>query len=277
MKSIFLIIFLLNFSFLFSQDTAYQVPQELILNRQLSKSQYIKNNCLYDSNAPGNRNRRAVKDKEDRNIILNFDVIFPIGWSKDGKFAYVEPAVEAGGYEIQILDLVHDSTLSRLYLILNDEDWEKAQKWTLSNFWNNQYKEIDSLLSYFRIIQQKEFVLKEFPIWVMNKEGEGGDQDEWLYLNTTFDFNSRIGFNKTFENKMTYYLQSSTKGLKKINESYYNPETEWGFSNLGYLKSPYENRIALLNTKTHRWFCEGPPATEILYILGVHLKTGFKK
>jgi hypothetical protein len=274
MKNISLIFFLLNFSFLFSQNTAYKIPDELLINRQLSKSQYIKNDALHDPQAPSVRSMRAVGESEDTSIILFLDNIFPIGWSKDGKFAYVKPikGERDGDYDLDIIDLKNDSLLSSLILSHRD-----SRERSLTESWSSQYKEIDSILSINKIIQQKEFVLNEFPIWVMSKDGEGGNQDEWLYLNTTIDFNSKIGDNRTFENKLTYNIQSSTKGLKIINESYYYPETNWGFSNLGYLKSPYENRIALLNTKTSRWSCGGPPAQEVLYILGVHLKSGFKK
>ena len=75
-----------------------------------------------------------------------------------------------------------------------------------------------------------------------------------------------------------YGLTSLYRGSKTVytNNEHHADGSAWDFAINGYLKSPFEPRIAMIHSWTMRWACGGPPAYKHIRVIGAHLKTGFE-
>ena len=74
----------------------------------------------------------------------------PIGWSKDGKFAFI---INGAG-EVEYLKLIIvNSKTNKIICKIKEVDYE------LNNFWNNNYGKIEKVLTENKIIQQYDFQL----------------------------------------------------------------------------------------------------------------------
>lgn len=199
---------------------------------------------------------------------LMWDKFYPIGWSKDGKFAYViEPVDEATGFyfiTIAIQDLNSDNVLWKFEYTVKDEIEGKDLEAT----WKEKYAEIKAKLNEFKIEQQKDFQLGSTEFSVENNK-----------------FNLKVETNKTESEyfpgmevleKFAVKLSASTLGSKEI----FSEKEENGVLIdalvVGQFKSPYENRIAVL-VSTEQIGYEGPPNVITFKLVGANLDNGFKK
>jgi len=201
---------------------------------------------------------------------------YPIGWSKDGKFAYYsEPGDEACGCyfaKLVILDLVSDKTLWSFDYDSSDAEGKgrKHPPTTINALWREKRKLFNGKLSEYGIVAQRSFNLRLFPI------NQAGDQ-----LTTEL----KIKENKDEEtrpygivNQATLQLISKRNGKKIILDKTYGKETDpepLEMKVLGYLKSPFEPRIAVMLIEIQRGY-EGPPHTTQIKIVGSGLSSGFK-
>jgi hypothetical protein len=201
---------------------------------------------------------------------------YPIGWSKDGKFAYYsEPGDEACGCyfaKLVILDLVSDKVLwSFDYNGLDKGDeGRKGEPKSINDLWRTNRKLFSEKLREHNIVPQRPFNLLLFPI------NQVGDQ-----LTTEL----KIKENKDEEtrpygivNQATLQLISKQNGKKTILDKTYGKETDpqpLEMKVLGYLKSPFEPRIAVMLIEIQRGY-EGPPHTTHIKIVGSSLSSGFK-
>jgi hypothetical protein len=201
---------------------------------------------------------------------------YPIGWSKDGKFAYyAEPGDEACGCyfgQLFILDLKNDKVLwSFNYNGLDYQGEEnKNTPKSINDLWRKNRKLFSDKLREHNIVPQGRFAFLSFPI------SYDGDQ-----LSTEL----KIKENKNEET--SYYsavlqaelqLISKRNGKKTVYENTYGkPEeaTPLSLKVLGYLKSPFEPRIAVMLIEIYRGY-EGPPHTTHIKIVGSSLSSGFK-
>jgi hypothetical protein len=186
---------------------------------------------------------------------------YPIGWSKDGKFAYlVEPADEACGCyfaELVIQDLRTDKVL-----------WEKkyegaeGKEENLRSFWRKYQKEISRQLAKHGIVAQTRFALQN-PAFKYQKDTLTPE----LKVNTTMDDEQMITGNVVLE------LVSKDKGRKTIYEQKF--EKEFGAfldaELAGSLLSPFEPRAVVVMVETYRGY-EGPPNITGIRIVGASLK-----
>ncbi len=208
-----------------------------------------------------------VASKTD-DMELIWDKFYPIGWSKDGKFAYViEPVDEATGFyfiTIAIQDLNSDKVLWKFEYTVKDEIEGKD----LETTWKEKYAEIKAKLNEYKIEQQKDFQLGSTEFSVENNE-----------------FNLKVETNKTDSEyfpgmevleKFAVKLSTSTLGSKEI----FSEKEETGVLIdalvVGQFKSPYENRIAVL-VSTEQIGYEGPPNVIAFKLVGANLDKGFKK
>jgi hypothetical protein len=206
---------------------------------------------------------------------LIIEEFYPVGWSKDGKFAYyAEPGDEACGCyfgQLFILDLKNDRVLwSFDYNGLDDQSQEqKNAPKSINDLWGRNRKLFSDKLREHQIVPQGRFALLSFPI------NYDGDQ-----LRTDL----KIKENKNEETR--YYsgvleaqlqLISKRNGKKTVFENTYGTDqdaTPLELKVLGYLKSPFEPRIAVMLTEIHRGY-EGPPHTTHIKIVGSSLSSGF--
>ncbi len=195
---------------------------------------------------------------------------YPIGWSRDGKFAYViEPPDEACGCyfaEIVIQDLVTDKVMwSERY---SSELLEDPEAENLDSYWAANQKKFSSKLNEYRIIALSRFDLLGPTV------GFGND-----VFTPTVKVNVETDNDFEVVGDVTVRLHSKRSGSKVIHRDVYKKGEISGFRNAmiaGSLKSPFEARIAVLIVEEHRGW-EGPPNTTGVKVAGASLTTGFKR
>ena len=197
-----------------------------------------------------------------------FQKFYPIGWSKDGKFAYViEPADEAAGlyfFKLRIQSMISDKIVYEWEL---DPD-EGVETGSVKQMWKENQMTFAAALNEHKIIPQKDIKL----------------------LGT--EFNTEEGkFKVTIENKMetdpdfgfevvkttNIDIKASELGSKRIysyTENDYNQCL--GRIVQGVIKSPYEKRVAVLVKEELRGY-EGPPNVVREFLVGADLERSFKK
>jgi hypothetical protein len=201
---------------------------------------------------------------------------YPIGWSRDGKFAYyLEPVDEACGCyfaQLFILDLKTDEVLwSFDYSSEGTEEAEQEGKPdSLATLWKANLQLFSDKLREHAIEPQARFSLLSFPVnhkgqlitaRLRTAEEKGLTEDERLY--------GSIG-------KATLQLNSSRRGKKTVLDHSYSKGRPLYVGMLGYLKSPFEPRIAVVLMKVMRGW-EGPPHTGEVQIVGASLENGFRR
>ena len=207
---------------------------------------------------------------------LSTEGFYPIGWSRDGKFAYyVEPVdEECGCYfaELVIMDLRTDK---KIYHFKNDwETWVNAdgspKEDDVRRLWTRNKKEFDQKLREHGIIQTARFALLPAAFTSAGKsytaklaKVKGNDPDGQMRVK-----------------KVSLDLSSPSVGKKSLYSAEYKGDDLYGApldaGLAGVLKSPYESRAAVIVLNVHRGW-EGPPHTVGIQINGADLGRGFRK
>jgi serine/threonine protein kinase len=195
---------------------------------------------------------------------------FPIGWSRNGKFAYVEePVDESCGcyfFKIYIQDMNSDKILWQWNFEGQPDDgmdfkkiWKKngamfTEKLNFHQISSNLYSGLEKPPLVFNNIECT-FAIDNTPIY-------SNDYEEARIAATTISMKTNgIERKKIFNKKYTY------TGYEEPSVIYSNT-----LSNkiLGYLKNPFENRVALFYiTETRGW--EGPPNVIDFEMIGCDL------
>lgn len=209
-----------------------------------------------------------VGDKEGKelNIYKENNDIYILGWSKDGKMAYIENrSIEGrGGHDFYfiILDLVEDSVIYKQKKKWYDDDNygdtpEKALtfKQCIILFSN----EINKQLNNFKIIVQP---CKFQTLPVMDKKGN----------EVTFKIDIlKKDIDKFNLMQMSYKIYVFKNNKSKLVASVENKRSEY-VKTTGFIKSPYEDRIALVVANAEYVF-EGDEVFVNFY--GCNLSVGF--
>lgn len=208
--------------------------------------------------------------KEPTSTTILTSSLYPIGWSRDGKFAYlVEPPDEACGCyfaEIVIQDLLTDKILwSDRY---SSDSLENPEAENLTTFWPKKQKLYSEKLAKYRIT----------PISDLHSFFPAIEFEDDLF---TPMVEVRIKTDNDLEviGNVTVRLESKRRGSKVISRETYRKGQISGFRNAeisGILKSPFDERIAVLIAEEHRGW-EGPPNITLIRVSGASLKTGFTK
>ena len=187
-----------------------------------------------------------------------FQKFYPIGWSKDGKFAYViEPADEAAGlyfFKLRIQSMISDKIVYEWEL---DPD-EGVETGSVKQMWKENQMTFAAALNEHKIIPQKDIKL----------------------LGT--EFNTEEGkFKVTIENQMETdpdfgfeVVKTTNIDIRAYTENDYNQCL--GRIVQGVIKSPYEKRVAVLVKEELRGY-EGPPNVVRSFLVGADLERSFKK
>lgn len=219
------------------------------------------------------RNFRDYSRQRPREA-FGIEGFYPIGWSKDGKFAYyLEPVDEACDCyfaKLFIVDLKTDKVLWSFDY--NSEFIDDAKKEgrpiTLRTMWRANQKLFSGKLREHGIVQQRRFALLSFPITyradritarLKFREKAGFTEDERLY--GTID-------------RATLHIDSRRHGTKVVLDHAYAELRPLYIGLVGYIKSPHEPRIATVLLEVIRGY-EGPPHTAHVRIVGSSLATGW--
>ena len=207
---------------------------------------------------------------------LYTDGFYPIGWSRDGKFAYYSEPVdeECGCYfaELAIVDLRTDKVLWEFKN--KPQDRADASGAPLPDdmrkLWKRNEKMFVEKLREHGIVQTARFALlgrtfnsggKSYTAKVASVKGDDPD-----------------GLNRI--RKLNLALSSPTLGKKSLYSAEYKGDEMYvsplDVAVAGAFKSPYENRVAIVMIKVQRGW-EGPPHTVEAQIAGADLDRGFKR
>ncbi len=238
----FAILFLMSIN-LFAQNSSdsltYTMPKELIL-----------------------------EDYEDykEHYEINYKVIaskfYPIGWSKDGNFAYISLFDDYGDACncISVKFIIMNTLTDEILWEHNTSPEDYVSYTPFKIIWEDNIAIFSKKLREFNIIQE-ELECFYFPIHF------NGDTLDYDIKRLITDREQGI---KEIKN-ITLSIKSKIKGEKVI----YKAEDVWAMDVWvsEYLKSPYENRIVIILTKHCRGW-EGPPLTMSFNIIGCHLEKG---
>ncbi len=202
----------------------------------------------------------VYNDKSDDFLI---DKLYPIGWSKDGKFAYiVEPADEGSGFylfELIVFDMVNNKTIWSWKI-------DETEEGDLETTWKENYEHFKESLNKYELVQQDDFKIEK------GKTSFKGNEYQ-IVLDTKTKTEPDFGFDVIKELKIS--IESPEIGLKEI----YNHK-ENDFSMLvgafvpGYMLSPNSGRIVVI-CQMERWGYEGPPNVVFFELIGSDLLRGF--
>ncbi|MEO6050836.1 MAG: hypothetical protein ABIP78_05830 [Pyrinomonadaceae bacterium] len=217
-------------------------------------------------------------DRSNRYPALAPETFFPIGWAKDGKFAYYyEPVDEACGCyyaRLVIQNLRTDKVLWEFKYDQGDEDDPKTGKRlgqsNIRELWKKNQKLFSEKLAENGIVASRMVMLgktftaagRSYTAKSSKKMGENADGGE-----------IRV-------NLYTVSLTSTKLGTKTVFTSEDHTKDDYWFmldaGLIGVIKSPYENRVALIAIEAMKGY-EGPPHTGGVRIVGADLVSGFGK
>ena len=219
------------------------------------------------------RNFREYRRQRPREH-FGIEGFYPIGWSKDGKFAYyLEPVDEACDCyfaKLFILDLKTDKVLWSFDY--NSEFIDDAKKEgrpvTLRTLWRANQKLFSEKLREHGIVQQRKFALLSSPITYrgdritsrLNTREKAGLTEEERWYGTI--------------DRVTLQLNSRRYGTKSVMDHSYSELRPLYVGLVGYVKSPHEPRIAMVLLEVIRGY-EGPPHTARIRIVGGSLDSGW--
>lgn len=195
-----------------------------------------------------------------------FQKFYPIGWSKDGKFAYViEPADEAAGlyfFKLIIQNMINDK---EVYRWEPDEDPETG---SVKQMWKDYQMTFAAALNEHKIIPQNDIKL-------LGTEFNTEDGKYKVTIENQMETDPDFGFEVVKTTNID--IKSSELGTKRIysyTEKNYNQCL--GRIVQGVIKSPYEKRVAVLVKEELRGY-EGPPNVVREFLVGADLERSFKK
>ena len=200
---------------------------------------------------------------------------FPIGWSRNGKFAYyVEPVDEACGCyfaELRIQDLNSDKVL---WEFKNDPESRTNADGSpieddIRRLWRRNRKLFNRKLAEYGIVPATRFTL-------LGRSFSSGGRLFTANLTTRKTHND--GFGLDYIRSVKLELSSPALGRKTLYSAENNKESypTLEMAVAGALKSPFENRAAVVMVYIVRGW-EGPPHPVSVQIAGADLKNGFEK
>lgn len=195
-----------------------------------------------------------------------FDKIYPIGWSKNGFFAYVkETADEAVGQ--YMFELIIQNTISDK-IVYSWKPENAPDKGSVKEMWKNYAMTFAEKLNEYEIIQQKQIKLE-------STEFSSGENKFKITVENEMETNPDYGFEVVKSTEI--FIKSPQLGSKKI---YSYTENDYSLTLAakvsGVIKSPYEERCAVV-VQTERSGYEGPPNVISVFLTGTNLTETFRK
>jgi len=194
------------------------------------------------------------------------DKLYPIGWSKDGNFAFVTELADEGlgNYMagMVIMNMVSNEVLWDWYTDpVVDEDLYRE------DIWQKHYDEFKKKLNKYGIIQSRK-------LQITNSYFTYDDQEFVIKLETVKNIDKDMNVKIVSESKL--HIKSPLLGQKQISEKKYEASMILGQYISGCIISPYESRVAII-VRSERWGYEGPPNLVEFELFGTNLTTGFQK
>jgi len=201
-------------------------------------------------------------------------IFYPLGWSTDGKFAYAieSPDQAAGSYflNVYIQDLVTD----KIIWIDKYQSEPGAAKGiqSFAEYWQAKQSTVAAQLKKQGVKRVSESVL--FAGSISNND----DNDDRLDYVVKKKLKGQPDFgNLAMVTEYQVDVTSDNLGRKTVHkEQYKKTISVLDVDVIGYLRGQDKKRVALLITGVRRGW-EGPPHTTWFQVVGVNLRSGFKK
>jgi hypothetical protein len=187
---------------------------------------------------------------------------YPIGWSPDGKFAYVslfDDHGDAYGY-INCQVIVVDVGRNEIVWSFSPPDTENPSDTPFWKIWRTNRSEIEKNLKRCAIVQDS-FSYQNFPIFDGRDTITGSIDTSWVS-----DAASQYGFECI--DSLRYVIHSARTGDRILYEI--GDYASIGLELPGYLRNPRGRQIVIPVIATY-WGWEGPPNTTSMLLLGYSL------
>ena len=212
-------------------------------------------------------NRRDYHRKNDLGGNFAIENFYPIGWSKDGKFAYyIEPVDEACDCyfgKIVISDLKSDADVWH-FDYSSDEREEGAKKpRSLAALWNANRKLFSAKLSENNIEPHRAVRVLSFPV---------RHKTDRITSALSFERKPMSEADRIYGDisRVRVQVTSLQNGKKTVFDQQYPEAKPLYVGMIGYLKSPFEPRVAIILVEIYRGY-EGPPHVGSVRIVGASL------
>jgi hypothetical protein len=202
-------------------------------------------------------------DKPEEMLISQF---YPVGWSKNGLFAFVtcdfEETLDSWNVVLVINNLKTDNLTEGF-----SSSIEPAEDSPVSIFWKSNRDTLEKLINKYGIIlRQPAFDI--FPL-------KTSDESLTVVVKEVCDTNnvSVLGLPTSDSYKLIAIRGNNTKKIiREIRSSNICGSCQVE----GFIKSPFEHRIAVVTShRSPGW--EGPPSIITVMVTGCHIEKGFKK
>lgn len=204
---------------------------------------------------------------------FGIEPFYPIGWSKDGKFAYyLEPVDEACGCyfgKLVIVDLKNDAVVWQFdYTSESDEERNDKKPKSLAALWAANRKLFSDKLNENNIEPQRTTRVLPLPVTYktdrltpsLSIERKPMREEDRIYGDIS---------------RARVQLTSRRNGMKTVLDQKYPDAKPLYVGTVGYLKSPFEPRVAIILVEIYRGY-EGPPHVGQLRIVGASLDKNFR-
>ena len=203
-------------------------------------------------------------EQENNQFILGG--FYPIGWSKDHKFAYViEPPDEATGayfFELRIQNMITDKVEWEFKYNTLADTLNTAED--LASVWKLKKRLFEQKLKEYQIVQSNDHPLKAFPI-----RAQGFTLTTQLETTVVSKEKSKFGF--AYINGIDFSATSDAGKKYPLYTKKYKESFLTSIQELGYLKSPNGPQTAIILGGIQRGW-EGPPHLIKYTIVGCSLK-----
>jgi hypothetical protein len=199
------------------------------------------------------------------------EVIYPIGWSEDGKFAYlIEGAYEAvNNYSLQLFiqDMKTDKIIAeKLWKASDQPGWSESKDYDFGMAWKSQSSVFSKLLEENQIRSGDGIRFYPLPYQFDGQRYQFKNGDKMVPSDYTGD--EVVG-----EHELLAIAPGlGQKSLGKQTFGKYDMVQQTHA--LGLFKSPFEDRVAVLDGAEYRGY-EGPPNVLRFKLMGCKLKDGF--
>jgi len=180
--------------------------------------------------------------------VFIFDDFYPIGWSADGKFAYItEPADEATGFYFFSFN-IFDTHSQKIIWSWKIDEKNEQEGGNIKDTWTKNYKLFKSELVKNKITQINNLELKQFPISLKNQK---------IQFRKTIKYEKDKYFGFDVVSFAEFSIEKDGKKKSFYKKSFPN-SLFLNITVLGYYKNPFGNEIFTLIHAEQRGY-EGPP------------------
>jgi hypothetical protein len=217
-------------------------------------------------------NRRDYNRKNNFGGNFAIENFYPVGWSKDGKFAYyTEPVDEACDCyfgNLVIVDLKNDAIIWHFDYTSDEPEEGKKKPRSLGALWNANRQLFSTKLSENNIKPYRAVCVLPFPI---------SYKTDRLTLALSFERKPMSEEDRIYGDisRVRVEVTSKQNGKKSVFDHNYPEAKPLYIGMIGYLKSPLEPRVAIILVEIYRGY-EGPPHVGGVRIVGMSLGKHFK-